>query len=168
MVLSVTLVRQRDKSDCGIAAIAMFTGRTYEEVLAAAQRTGKDNFTPKTGMSSTERVLEALGFHWENLGRHKDHPAPNPNGPQFRSLGLRFAGWYVNPKFYAKFFWGRRALLSIHSLNNLPDGRHLVYFDGHRIWDPQEGRKGKKFATDIDDVVIEEAIVFQEITWTLK
>jgi hypothetical protein len=159
----MTLVRQRGKSDCSIAALAMFTGRTYEEALEAARRTGKDNFNPKSGMSSCERVLEALGYHWENLGRHKDHPAPNPDGPQFRSLGLSIASWHINPKFYAKFFWGRRALLSIHSLNNVPDGRHLVYFDGTRIWDPQEGRKGKKFATKIEDVVIEEAMIMQEM-----
>jgi hypothetical protein len=158
----VTLVRQRLKSDCGVAAIAMFTGRAYEEVFAAARTTGKDNFDPKSGMSSVERVLEALGYHWENLGRHKDHPAPNPDGPQFRSLGLSIASWHINPKFYAKFFWGRRALLSIHSLNNVPEGRHLVYFDGNRVWDPQEGRKGKKFATKIEDVVIVEAMIVQE------
>lgn len=159
----MTLIRQRDKSDCGIAAIAMFTGRTYEEVLAAARETGSDNFHLKKGMSSVERVLEKLGYHWENLGRHKDHPAPNPDGPQFRSLSLSIASWHINPKFYQKFFWGRRALLSIHSLNNLPDGRHLVYFDGKRIWDPQEGRKGKKFATDIEKVVIADATIFQEV-----
>jgi hypothetical protein len=157
------LIQQRSKMDCGIAAIAMATGRTYEDVMAAALRTGKDNFHPtRGGMSSVERVLEQLGYHWENLGRHKDHPAPNPNGPQFRSLGLSIAAWYIQPKFFAKFFWGRRALLSIHSLNNLPDGRHLVYFDGVRIWDPQEGRKGKKFATDIEQVVIADATIFQE------
>jgi hypothetical protein len=75
--------------------------------------TGKSNFDPKSGMSSCERVLEALGYHWENLGRHKDYPAPNPDGPQFRSLGLSIASWHINPKFYQKFFWGRRALLSI-------------------------------------------------------
>jgi hypothetical protein len=158
----MTLVQQRVKSDCGVAAIAMFTGRSYEEVYAAARKTGKDNFDPKSGMSSVERVLEELGYHWENLGRHKDHPAPNPDGPQFRSLGLSIASWYIQPKFFAKFFWGRRALLSIHSLNNLPDGRHLVYFDGTRIWDPQEGRKGKKFAIDVEQVVIADATIFQE------
>jgi hypothetical protein len=159
----MTLVCQRTTSDCGVAAIAMLTGRTYEEVYAAARTTGKSNFGRKCGMSSSERVLEALGYHWENLGRHKDHPAPNPDGPQFRSLGLSIASWHINPKFFAKFFWGRRALLSIHSLNNVPDGRHLVYFDGIRIWDPQEGRKGKKFATKIEDVVIVEALILQEI-----
>lgn len=157
----MTLVRQRGTSDCGVAAIAMLTGRTYEEVYASARRTGNDNFDPKSGMSSVERVLEQLGYHWENLGRHKDHPAPNPDGPQFRSLSLSIASWHIQPKFYAKFFWGRRALLSIHSLNN-PDGRHLVYFDGTRIWDPQEGRKGKKFATEIEQVVIADATILQE------
>jgi hypothetical protein len=160
----MTLVRQRGPADCGIAAIAMLTGRPYEEVYAAARKAnGGHAFNRKNGMTSSERVLEELGYHWENLGRHKDHPAPNPDGPQFRSLGLSWASWTLNPKFYAKFFWGRRAILSIHSLNNVPDGRHLVYFDGFRIWDPQEGRKGKKFATEIEKVVIEEALIFQEM-----
>jgi hypothetical protein len=160
----MTLVRQRGTSDCGVAAIAMLTGRSYEEVYAAARRANcGEAFHPKKGMTSSERVLEELGYHWENLGRHKDFPPPNPDGPQFRSLGLSFASWHINPKFYVKFFWGRRALLSVHSLNNVPHGRHLVYFDGIRIWDPQEGRKGKKFFTRLEDVVIEDAFIFQEM-----
>jgi hypothetical protein len=159
----MTLIRQRGKSDCSIAALAMFTGRTYEEVWEAARRTGKTTSTRSPGCPVANVCWEALGYHWENLGRHKDYPAPNPDGPPFRSLGLSIASWHINPKFYAKFFWGRRTLLSIHSLNNVPDGRHLVYFDGLRIWDPQEGRKGKKFATEIEKVVIEEAMIFQEM-----
>lgn len=141
----------------------MMTGRPYEEVYTAARSAwGGDAFHPKNGMTSVERILEELGYHWENLGRHEDHPAPNPDGPQFRSLGLQIASWHINPKFYAKFFWGRRALLSIDSVNNLPHGKHLVYYDGHRIWDPQEGRKGKKFLTRIEDATISEAFIFQE------
>jgi hypothetical protein len=61
-----------------------------------------------------------------------------------------------------QFLWGRRALLSIVSLNEGPDGRHLVFYNGSRVLDPQEGRRGKKFATSLDDVEIEDAWVWQE------
>lgn len=150
------LVRQRGPSDCGVAAIAMFTGRPYEEVETAARATGA--FHPRKGMTNCGRVLERLGFHWENLGRHADHPAPNPDGRQFRSL--RFSWTAVKPSFIAQFFWGRPTLLSIVSLNQAPHGRHLVFFDGRRVLDPQEGRRGKRFATSLDDVEVEEAWVW--------
>jgi hypothetical protein len=155
------LIRQRGRSDCGVAAVAMFTGRSYEEVRAAGLRCRQ--FHPKSGMANCGYVLEALGFHYENLGRHPDHPAPNPEGPQFRSVTLiRWAAGVLHPKVFRQFLWGRRALLSIVSLNQGPDGRHLVYYDGSRVLDPQEGRRGKKFATSLDDVDIEDAWVWQE------
>lgn len=154
------LVRQRGPSDCGVAAIAMFTGRTYEEVWAAGRATG--HFHPKKGMHSCGQVLERLGFYHDNLGRGA-RPAPNPDGHPFRSLTLLlFASDVLHPNVARQFLWGRRALLSIVSLNNGPDGRHLVYFDGERVLDPQEGRRGKKFASTLDDVAIEEAWVWQE------
>lgn len=155
-------VRQRGRSDCGVAAIAMLTGRSYEEVYAAARRAnGGDAFHPRRGMSGTSHVLEALGYHWENLGRHKDHPAPNPDGPQFRTLHIGFQRGIIDPRFYRQFVWGRRALLSIESLNN-PGGRHLVFYDGERIWDPQDGRRGKKFVRTIDEATIEEMYILRE------
>jgi hypothetical protein len=90
-------IRQRGPSDCGVAAVAMFTGKTYEEALIAGLETGQ--FHPKSGMSSCGFVLEALGYHWENLGRHPDRPAPNPDGPQFQSMTLiRWASGVLHPK----------------------------------------------------------------------
>lgn len=37
--------------------------------------------------------------------------------------------------------WSRPAILTVPSLNDT--GTHAVYWDGHRVWDPQKGRKGK-------------------------
>jgi hypothetical protein len=155
-------IKQRGPSDCGVAATAMFAGRSYEETLAAAHRCGKNVFSWKAGMTDPARLLEEMGFHWENLGRHKDHPAPNPDGIQFRSLGLAWTNRVIDPRYHAKFFWGRRALLSVHSLNNFPDGRHLVYCDGVRIFDPQEGRRGKKFLVKLEEANISEAWIWKE------
>lgn len=155
------LVRQRGPSDCGVAAIAMFCGHSYEDVFAAGRACG--SFHPRRGTSHCGQILEQLGFHHENMGRPKERPAPNPNGRPFRSLTLLiWASDVLHPKVARQFLWGRRALLSIVSLNHGPDGRHLVYYDGSRILDPQEGRRGKKFATQLDDVEIEEAWVWQE------
>lgn len=111
-------------------------------------------------MTCCGRVLERLGYHWENLGRGA-RPAPNPDGRPFRSLTLLvWASGVLHPNVARQFLWGRPALLSIVSLNHGPDGRHLVFYDGQRVLDPQEGRRGKKFATSIDQVEIEEAWVW--------
>jgi hypothetical protein len=154
-------IRQRGPSDCGVAAIGMFTGRSYDEVWVAGRAVNA--FDPKRGTNCCGRILEQLGFHWENLGRHPDHPAPNPHGRPFRSLTLLvWASGVLHPNVARHFLWGRPALLSIVSLNHGPDGRHLVFYDGERVADPQEGRRGKKFATSLDDVDIQEAWVWQE------
>lgn len=154
-------IRQQGRSDCGVAAIAMFAGKTYAEVWEAGRASG--NFHPRRGMSCCARILECLGFHWENLGRQPNRPAPNPDGRQFRSMTLLvWASGVLHPNVARQFLWGRPALLSIISLNHGPDGRHLVYFNGSRVLDPQEGRRGKKFATSLDDVEIQEAWVWQE------
>jgi hypothetical protein len=156
----MTLIRQRGPSDCGVAAIAMFTDRTYDEVWTAGRAVNA--FHPKNGTTSCPRILERLGYHWENLVRHADHPAPNPNGRNFRSMTLlTWSEGVLHPNVARQFLWGRPALLSIVSLNNLPHGRHLVFFDGERVMDPQEGRRGKKFATQLDHVEIKEAWVWQ-------
>lgn len=153
-------VRQCGPSDCGVAAIAMFTGRPYGQVYAVARETGA--FHPKKGMHSCGQVLEALGFHHENLGRHPDHPAPNPDGRQFRSMTLLvWSEGVLHPNVARQFLWGRPTLLSVVSLNHPPHGRHLVFFDGERVLDPQEGRRGKRFATQLADVEIKEAWVWQ-------
>jgi hypothetical protein len=159
MTQLVEHIRQRGRHDCGIAAIAMFTGKTYEEVLAVASKDA-DAYRKKGGTYCVARIIDNLGFFWDNLGRHKDHPAPFPDGRPFQSVGLRWANGVIAPQFYRKFFWGRPTLLSIVSLNHPPNGRHLVYYDGRRIYDPQEGRRGKKFATSLDQVDIDEAYIW--------
>lgn len=149
-------IRQKGRSDCGIAAIAMFVGSTYDDVLTATKKCSE--YHPRKGMSCCARILELLGFHWENLGRHEDHPAPNPGARPFRSMSFNWTP--IKPSFIAQFYWGRPALLSIVSLNHPPNGRHLVFYDGARVFDPQEGRRGKKFVSRIEDVEICEAWIW--------
>jgi len=39
--------------------------------------------------------------------------------------------------------WSKPAILSVPSLNEAEGVTHSVYWDGRRIWDPQQGRAGK-------------------------
>jgi hypothetical protein len=133
----------------------MFTGRSYEEVRAAGIKSGQ--FKLKSGTHHAGYILTELGYFWENHGNRQG----DPNGRPFQSWYLGFYQGVLSPQVYRKFLWGRPALLSIVSLNHPPHGRHLVYYDGTRIYDPQEGRRGKKFATSLDQVEIEDAHVWQ-------
>ena len=39
--------------------------------------------------------------------------------------------------------WSESAILSVPSLNEAEGVTHSVYWDGRRVWDPQQGREGK-------------------------
>lgn len=40
------------------------------------------------------------------------------------------------------------AVLTVPSLNHYDGGRHVVYWDGERVWDPNQGVPGKKTYTN--------------------
>ncbi len=44
--------------------------------------------------------------------------------------------------------WSSPAILSVPSLNEAEGVTHSVYWDGSRVWDPQQGRKGKASYTN--------------------
>src|SRR3989304_3560594 len=71
------LVTQRHPSDCGIAALAMYTNIRYEDVYMAAVQT--DKRIPKTGMDTKRLVAVAkkLGrqlepVHWQRVDLEND------------------------------------------------------------------------------------------------
>jgi hypothetical protein len=60
----IKIVTQRGEGDCGIAAIAMLLGRTYEDVLAAAVSKTKSRTLHVRGVHFRQirQTLDALGY----------------------------------------------------------------------------------------------------------
>lgn len=44
--------------------------------------------------------------------------------------------------------WSAPAILSVPSLNEAEGVTHSIYWDGQRVWDPQQGREGKSSYTN--------------------
>lgn len=57
--------------------------------------------------------------------------------------------------------WQRRAVLSVNSLNN-NGGSHAVYWDGEKVYDPQEGIEGKIAFRFLSSMVITNAYIFKD------
>lgn len=117
------LVVQRTAYDCGICSIAMALGRSYEEVVAAAG----DDFSEK-GLRSEVQALKGLGlnYNWRN---------GEPDG-DFVSL---HRGWAISPEFFRSLAWGRRALMSVPSLNK-EGSWHMIYWTGDHVLDPSPNK----------------------------
>lgn len=108
-----TLIKQRTNSDCVLAAIAMAAGKDYDELWTTDDVT---KVVKDGGVSDEEPYMERAGFK---------------KGVTYK----RVSPWDINQAHLKNFLWGRRALLSIHSLN-IPDGHHMVYWDGEEVFDP--------------------------------
>lgn len=133
----MNLIRQKEPSDCGIAAIAMFTKLSYDEVRSCAINTSY--FKKKHGTYSCSGILRKLGFEQENYSG--DNSYITKSG-KFKSIP--HIHHYISGSALRQLLWGRRCLISVESLNN-ENGLHLIYYDGENILDPQNGRKGKKY-----------------------
>lgn len=57
----VNMILQRGKADCGIAALAMYLGKDYEEVLIAASKSSRRN-PLSSGMYSDHLIATAKRF----------------------------------------------------------------------------------------------------------
>lgn len=136
------LIQQRTPSDCGVCCLAMVTGRPYEDVLAAIG----DAFDPVRGLGDEGRALDRLGFSNAFLDGY-------PVG-DFTRL---HRGYAVSPEFFRDMAWGRRALLSVPSLNK-EGGWHMVYFDGRELFDPSTRTTYQRFR----DLRPEELVLFRE------
>ena len=108
-----TSITQRNGNDCMLACIAMALHTTYDAVWSEerARKVVADG-----GVSDYDEWLQAAGlrtgrdYHW-----------------------LYTAG--ERQQVIKAMLWGRRAILSVDSLNN-KDGYHAVYWDGAQLWDP--------------------------------
>lgn len=128
---------QRDADDCTICAIAMATGQTYERVMEVARASqGGYRREGRPGTTSPRSVLLDLGFQAQRVS--------------MASLG---------PHHRTRLLWGRRAILSVPSLNGYP-GHHDVYWDGRAIRDPSTKQS---YAPDaLADTEVLYAVVFDE------
>lgn len=137
------LVEQRGPSDCVIAAIAMAVGRTYEDVLQAAG----DEFDPERGCRNDQAVLARLGLRYTFK-----------NGEPDGDIVCRRKEYCISPDFYRGMIWGRRALVTVPSLN-IAGGHHMVFYDGHQVFDPNPPTK--KRYTDFAQLQPTDVVLFR-------
>lgn len=117
-------IRQRTSDDCLICCIAMATGRTYEEVMAAAG----DLYEPGKGTKATDALLQRLGLRHRQLNSQTDG-----------DFSTRYRRASETPDAFRMQTWGRRAILCVPSLNDADADRedgHAVYWDGAQLHDP--------------------------------
>lgn len=111
------LIKQRGPSDCVLAAIAMAAGKAYDELWT---QDDYDRVTADKGVSDEEPWMLRAGFK---------------KGEHYRRVHL----WGREMDVVKTLLEGRRAMLSVHSLNN-DGGYHMVYWDGKQILDPSTQR----------------------------
>lgn len=131
------LIQQRSDNDCALAAIAMALGYT----TWSSCWTDEDLQTviDSKGVSDLGAWLEKKGL---SRGRH-------------------FTEAYTHgARETASLLWGRRALVSVNSLNH-SQGSHLIYYDGERVWDPQEGVEGKQHFKYLSTAVINRVVLLK-------
>ena len=114
------ILKQRAEDDCAICCIAMALNRPYEDVMIAALESGA--YKPGEGTYRPDEILRSLG-EWSAI----DEP--------FGTFIYRFKDRCLSTEFFRTLAWGRRALMSVSSLN-FPDKYHMIYWDGSTIYDP--------------------------------
>lgn len=119
----VEFVNQQLDDDCAICGICMATGEPWEKVMQIALRLKE--YRPGRGTYNMESIMKELGYNysWDSSDLNAD-----------------ITGIYVPESMNASwltrhFLWGRRALVSVPSLNE-PGGWHVVYWDGYKVYDP--------------------------------
>ena len=121
--------------------MAMLTGRDYEDVLA----TVGDAFEPERGMRYDQDALKRLGFAYTFQ-----------NGHPVGDVVCRHRG-ILSAEAFRGFAWGRRALLSVPSLNR-EGGWHMVYYDGRAVFDPSPLKSYRCF----EELMPDELVLFRE------
>lgn len=117
-----TLIQQRGDNDCVLASIAMAAGlNAWGDIWTNEDL---ESVVKSQGVSDLEPWLNRVGFI---------------RGRDFYEIYT-----YHEARIAKAFLWKRKALISTDSLNN-EHGSHMVYWDGRRIWDPQDGREGKLY-----------------------
>jgi hypothetical protein len=128
-----THIQQRSNYDCGLAAIAMAVGKDSWNALWTED--DLESLKGK-GMADSDFYLDKAG-----IKEYKSVYTFGRDSDQISSL-----------------LWKRRALLSIKSLN-VENSNHMVYWDGSKVHDPQQGRGGQIALKILASAVIDRVIL---------
>lgn len=138
-----TLIKQRTDIDCGVAALAMASGRDYDDVIT----TIGDAYDEDIGLQRVQEALKRLGFKNEFA-----------NGEPIGDIVCLSRDWCITPAFFRRLIWGRRALVTVPSLNT-KGVWHMVYFDGSHVFDPSP----KQTYTEYKQLEPNELVLFREV-----
>lgn len=139
------IIQQRTPHDCAVAAMAMLTGKTWEETHAIIGHL-VDYEGERRGMRDEQQALKLLGFDYRF-----------ENGRPVGDISCMRRPFGIAADFYRQFAWGRRALMSVPSLNR-PGGWHMIFWDGARVYDPSPLKTYSKF----DELLPDELVLFRE------
>ena len=117
--------------------------KPYEEVLAAAEGI----YDPERGTGRDHEILRNLGLSYEYK-----------NGKPVGDFSSKRRVYGITAEFYRDFIWGRKALVTVPSLNK-EDGHHMVYYDGHAVYDPNP--MDKKRYTEFEELRPSEVTIFR-------
>lgn len=131
------LVQQKTDYDCALASVAMAAGKQWDELWNEQDLKDLDG----KGCGDITPYMERAGFE-----RKTDYMTV-------------YCADVINEHMSKLLLW-RRAMLSVHSLNN-EEGNHMVFWDGERVWDPQEGRPDKQYFRHLRSLVIDRVIVLR-------
>lgn len=145
------LFKQKGSSDCAVACLVMLTGMPYKKIIKLIG----DAWHVDKGMSDIGKALERLGYVKE-----KKIPVKGLKGAwrceaqDFMEVRRQYE---ISAQFFKDQLWGRRALLSVPSLN-IPDGWHMIYWHYDKIYDPSPKKTYERFF----DLKPEEIVIFME------
>lgn len=131
-----TLIQQLSDHDCALASIAMALG--FERWSDCWGPDDLERAIKENGVGDVSPWLERFGLY---------------NRRQVRRVHIHEG--YQDP--IKALLWKRRALVSVHSLNN-DDGRHMIYWDGERVWDPST----KRTYLHLSSAIISQVILFDD------
>ena len=130
----------------------MATGIPYEKALKLV--TGTHTYAHDKGMYDTERCLELVGLIRKRV------PVKAVKGA-YKLVDVDFKSYRkpreISEEYFRDMLWGRRALLSVPSLN-YEGGFHMIYWHYDKVYDPST----KKVYTSFDQLRPREIIVFME------
>lgn len=117
-------VDQRTDHDCVFCCLAMVLGLTYEQ---AAARAGAAFMEILNVQGCTDPMEQAL---YAAFGLKKE----------VDFLELRYSPHWASIAGVRNLLWGRRAMVTVRS-KNIPDGFHMLYWDGNQVFDPSSKRR---------------------------
>lgn len=110
----------------------MALNEDYQKVYDLGISTG--SYEVDRGTHSVHEIIKELGLEYKY-----------ENGESVGDFITTHKSYPIEPAFYRNMAWGRRAILSVPSLN-IENGVHAVYYDGHEIFDPSPKLTYTKFS----------------------